>query len=200
VEKILGEEYNGILVSDFYSAYNKIKALAKQKCIPHLLRDLNKVIIRFQEDKVIYNWCSELKKLLSNAINLKKNKNDISNKVFLKEKEKLYQRLDDLQFTDKVKNDLNRLSKRIEKFKNDLFTFLDYDNIDFHNNHAEQQIRPNVILRKITFGNRSEKGIKNHNILMSIIQTIKTNKKNPFTVLNELMFNKNIEDSINLIL
>ncbi len=35
----------------------------------------------------------------------------------------------------------------------------------------ERQIRPNVLLRKIVFGNRSEKGILNHNCLMSILQT-----------------------------
>jgi len=33
------------------------------------------------------------------------------------------------------------------------------------------QLRPNVIMRKITFGNRSALGASNHAVMMSIIQT-----------------------------
>lgn len=43
VKDTLGEEYNGILSSDFYSAYNdNIKAKGKQKCLAHLLREVKK--------------------------------------------------------------------------------------------------------------------------------------------------------------
>ncbi len=38
------------------------------------------------------------------------------------------------------------------------FTFLYEKDIDYHNNHIEQLIRPDVIFRKITFGDRSSKG------------------------------------------
>ncbi|HDN85364.1 MAG TPA: hypothetical protein ENG47_06395, partial [Candidatus Aerophobetes bacterium] len=39
-----GFEYNGILISDFYSAYNSaIHALAKQKCVTYLLDDVKKL-------------------------------------------------------------------------------------------------------------------------------------------------------------
>jgi len=33
------------------------------------------------------------------------------------------------------------------------------------------QLRPNIIMRKITFGNRSALGASNHAVMMSIIQT-----------------------------
>jgi transposase len=39
VEKLLGDKYNGVLISDFLSAYNKIKAKAKQRCLAHISRD-----------------------------------------------------------------------------------------------------------------------------------------------------------------
>ena len=45
VEEILGDIFDGILVTDFYAAYNQISAWAKQKCIVHLLRELKKVSI-----------------------------------------------------------------------------------------------------------------------------------------------------------
>lgn len=40
VEHILGKDYEGILISDFLSACNKITTKAKQRCLIHLLRDL----------------------------------------------------------------------------------------------------------------------------------------------------------------
>ncbi|MEM3064581.1 MAG: transposase [Candidatus Nitrosotenuis sp.] len=39
-----------------------------------------------------------------------------------------------------------------------LFTFLDTEGVKCHNNDAERQIRPSVVIRKITYGNRSEEG------------------------------------------
>jgi len=42
VEDILGKSYDGVLVSDFLSAYNKITTKAKQRCLVHIFRDLDK--------------------------------------------------------------------------------------------------------------------------------------------------------------
>jgi len=42
VEKILGKDYDGVLISDFLSAYNKILAKAKQRCLAHITRDPGK--------------------------------------------------------------------------------------------------------------------------------------------------------------
>jgi len=72
------------------------------------------------------------------------------------------------------------------------FTFLYYD-IPYHNNHAEQQICPHVLLRKITFGNRSSKGILNHSVLTSIIQTAKLNKICSLNILREILLAGNTE-------
>jgi len=38
VEDILGKDYNGVLISDFLSAYNKINAKAKQRCLVHVFK------------------------------------------------------------------------------------------------------------------------------------------------------------------
>lgn len=196
----MGEEYKGVLITDFLSAYSKIKTQAKQKCIVHLLRELDKVMKTYDEDKSIILWCSELKKLLQKAIKLDK---DFSNKNYTKKsfhklRKNLFNQLQNFQFPNNIKDVLVRLSKRIIKYKDELFTFLFYDDVDFHNNHAERQIRPNVILRKITFGNRSKKGILNHKVLMSIIQTAKLNNKNPFEIIKKLLFFNNKESPLPL--
>ena len=78
-------------------------------------------------------------------------------------------------------------------------TFLYYD-IPYHNNHAEQQIRPHVFLRKITFGNRSSKGILNHSVLTSIIQTAKLNKICSLNILREILLAGNTEKTLPLLI
>jgi len=65
--------------------------------------------------------------------------------------------------------DARRLCKRIIKYNQELFTFLDNPLVEPTNNRAERQLRPNVIMRKITFGNRSALGALNHAVIMSII-------------------------------
>jgi hypothetical protein len=71
--------------------------------------------------------------------------------------------------------------------KNELFTFLYEKGIDYHNNHIEQQIRSDVILRKITFGNRSYTGAENHSVLTSILQTAKLNNLDPLATLRDIL-------------
>jgi transposase len=75
-----------------------------------------------------------------------------------------------------------------------LSTFLYEKDIDYHNNHIEQQIRPDVIFRKITFGNRSAKGAENHSVLTSILQTAKLNNLDPLATLQKILLaaNKNL--------
>ena len=68
-----------------------------------------------------------------------------------------------------------------------MLAFLYYKNIDYHNNHAEQQIRPDVIFRKITYGNRSYGGAENHSVIMSVLQTAKLNGIDPLTTLEKIL-------------
>jgi len=192
VEDILGENYDGVLISDFLSAYNKIKTPAKQRCLVHLLRDLKKVIEYFCDDKEVLRYCKRLKKLLEEAIQLyNEYQNKEWDKEYFKRRKFITQSLLDFRFPNPSKRILQRFVKRLNRHKDELFTFLYHKNIDYHNNHAEQQIRPDVIFRKITFQNRSYKGAQAHQILMSILQTAKLNNLDPIKTLTQILNNKN---------
>jgi transposase len=41
------------------------------------------------------------------------------------------------------------------------------------NNQAERSLRPVVIMRKVTHGTRSDKGLENHSVLRSLLETAK---------------------------
>lgn len=189
VEGILGKVYNGILISDFLSAYNKLSAKAKQRCLVHLLRDIKKVLECYKPKEFGYSYCQRLKEIISAAIELSKkyNENKISNEKFIKEKAFLNESIGDLQFPDVQKGLIKRIAKRLTRHKDELFTFLDYNGIPYHNNFAEQLIRPSVLFRKITFGHRSEKGALNHSVLMSVLQTGKLNSKESIPLLKDIL-------------
>jgi transposase len=60
---------------------------------------------------------------------------------------------------------------RLYKQRDHLFTFLDHEGVDATNNLAERQLRPAVISRKISCGNKTAKGARTWQILASIAAT-----------------------------
>ena len=60
---------------------------------------------------------------------------------------------------------------RLQKQRDHLFTFLDHDGVDATNNLAERQLRPAVIARKISCGNKTPKGARTWQILASLAAT-----------------------------
>jgi len=196
VETILGKKYDGILISDFLSAYNLVCTKAKQKCIVHLKRELASLSERYFSDKSILRYIERLNELLNYATELKQNymEGKLCEKDYILERDNLAGQLIDFSFPNPLKGSLLTLAKRIERHKDNLFTFLYYRNIPYHNNHAEQQIRPDVLFRKITFGNRSPKGILNHSIAQSIIQTARLNGIDCYKILKEVLLGKTSQE------
>ena len=62
--------------------------------------------------------------------------------------------------------------------KGSLFTFLLYPNIEYHNNIAERGLRSNVVIRKISYGSKSETGATSHSVLMSVMETCNMRDQN----------------------
>ena len=190
LEEVLGKKFGGILIADFLSAYNKIEAKAKQRCLVHLLRELKKIRERIPDDLQAVRFADSLEDIIHRAVTLASSykSRKISRQDLKKGRKKLERLLEDLKLANPTHRVLKRLTKRLERHKHELLTFLDYPGIDYHNNHAERQIRPNVLLRKIVFGNRSEKGVLNHNVLMSILQTAHLKKLDALKCLREFLF------------
>jgi len=188
VDKMIGSNYKGVLISDFLSAYNKIKAKAKQRCLVHILRDLEKVMEYWHDDLEVMRYCERLKKLLEDAIALyNEYKGKRWNKIYRSRRRSIASALNDFDFPNPNKRILKCFAKRLKRHKDEILTFLYEKNIDYHNNHAEQQIRPDVIFRKITFGNRSYGGAENHSVIMSILQTAKLNSIDPIGAVEKIL-------------
>jgi transposase len=177
VEQALGILFKGILICDFWGAYNKLKALAKQRCYYHLFTELVKV----DQRNTSQEWAAfrkKLKKLLKDALRLRDKKDNLDAKAYDRRKKRLHKRLEMLIETVSKDQDVQRLIKRLKRHEKEIFTFLDYD-VSPYNNHAEQQIRPPVISRRISQQNRSQAGAEAQAILMSLFQTAKLQGLNP---------------------
>jgi transposase len=171
VKKVLGNFFQGILISDFFSAYNCLIAMAKQKCFSHLFTELAKVDIRNKSTE----WKKFRKKLsrfLKDAIRVHKNIQELDEKQLADKKNQLHKRLQEIYAQTYQDRDTRRLANRLQKHKDELLTFLDYPDISHDNNHAERQIRPAVISRKNSYCNRSKKGAETQAIFMSIFRTL----------------------------
>lgn len=189
VEKILGKTYNGILISDFLSAYNAIQTPAKQRCLVHLLRDLKKALECTEPTDFVHIYCQRFKNIIQTAIELseKRQSRNIPLLEFKRQRTVLCESLKDFQFPDSDKGILRKMALRLKRHKDEMFTFLYHPGLPYHNNLAERLIRPSVILRKISFGHRSDNGVQNHNVLMSLQQTALLNKKDPFVLFQKLL-------------
>ena len=75
--------------------------------------------------------------------------------------------------------DVKRLVKRLYRYHQTIFTFLDHSEVPSDNNHAEREIRPAVIMRKNRQGNRSGNGANTQAILMSVYRTLKLGGLDP---------------------
>src|SRR3989338_9236843 len=66
-----------------------------------------------------------------------------------------------------------QLTNWLARYRNEWFTFVEHKQIGVEstNNVAERGLRPSVVMRKITGGNRSPIGAHNHEVVMSVMGT-----------------------------
>jgi transposase len=201
LQELMGERFDGTLISDFYSVYDKFAATFHQRCNVHLIRELKKILKSWPDDEPTQTYGKKLKTWAQDALALKRDwmNNVFSQDVFEDRRRQIKNQMSQFQFPNPDRKPLLRMAKRMEKYKDKLLTFLDDPAVEGHNNRAERQIRPNVIFRKLTFGNRSVQGTLNHSMFMSLIQTAKLNDKSPPEALFNLWTLPNNNLSLNFL-
>lgn len=188
VTTVLGRRYAGTLISDFLASYNKIRC-RKQRCLVHLLRLIKKWLLRLAGDRPRRKFFEKLKTLVQSILRLSKQYAEGRPKHFLVRKADLVARLRQALKTRLDHPCADKFIRKLSSKRNQLVACLDSPEICAHNNIAERLLRDNVIMRKITFGNRSFRGNgqRNHEILMSLIQTARLQNLNPLDVLRNLL-------------
>jgi transposase len=168
VERILGQEFAGVLITDCFLAYDPL-SYDKSKCVGHLLRRCNTLVesgnasaIRFSEQAA---------RLLRGAIKLKERKPTLSDHGYRVACGRLEAAFDRLLARHYRQVETVRFVKLLRKQRPYLFTFLYVEAVTPTNNAAERELRPAVIIRKTNGCNRSPKGATVHAVLSSVIRT-----------------------------
>jgi len=162
-------EFHGVLISDFYAGYEGITC-PQQKCLIHLIRDLNDSLLQEPFNDELRTMTSDFSRLLKEVIgsvdkfglkacHLRKHKDSVT---------EFYQTLASADWKTEA---VNTWRKRFEKNRNTLFTFLDYDGIPWNNNNAEHAVKKFVFLRHVMGGSSSEAGIREYLILLSVYES-----------------------------
>ena len=177
VQRFFTEAFDGVLITDFWAAYDSVDAADRQKCLPHLLRELEKVDLR-NDSAEWQAFAKKLRRLLRDGIRLRK-RPDFRSRRYQSRIDRLNRRIGEMAREEHTDADARRLTKRLRRYGEYVFTFLDYPYVPADNNFGERQIRPAVILRKNSQSNRSDRGAATQAVLMSVYRTLKLRGLDP---------------------
>jgi transposase len=140
IVRVLGPSFAGTLVSDFYAAYNRLDC-PKQRCLVHLLRELAKLREELPAPSV-RAFIQPLMTLLQDALQLGKDREQMTKVAFGRAYQGIYDRFDDLLLNCRSQNaDCLRIWRRLFNHCHELFTFLADPRVPADNNGCERDIR-----------------------------------------------------------
>lgn len=177
--KFFVEEFSGTLVSDFWGAYNAVVCALRQTCLVHLLRELDHTEQYKSPGPHWPEFAKKLRRWVGDALPLWRARAGLSEETYASRRMRLATRLEEWLAMPWEDRHAQRLIKRLRRHQSDVFTFLDQPDVPFDNNAAERAVRPAVIIRKNSYGNRSERGADCQSVLMSVFRTLKQRGHDP---------------------
>ncbi len=183
VDEVLGESFEGILVSDFYAAYHHYPGL-KQRCWVHLLRDIHALKVCYPEDDGLVRWALGVQRLYAKGREWAAGRRPPSRVQLVLEERLLALCRPFLEDPLAVQA---KLCRRIERHIKELFVFVSHPEAPSDNNGAERSLRHLVISRKISGGTRSQQGSNSKLVLASLFGTWRARGLNPFLECRQLL-------------
>ena len=164
MEEVLGDEFEGVLVSDFYGAYNVYQG-PHQRCWTHLLRDIHQLNEQYPQDPDLARWSQQVREVYDRAQAYPGPDPGLPETVRRSRRVKQQQQYQQQLWAickPYLGSDapMRVLCQRVERFLPELFTFVAEPQASADNNAAERSLRPPVVSRKISGGTRSEQGTR----------------------------------------
>jgi|SRR3989339_76874 len=173
--EILGDQEGKTIIDDRFSAYTelaKVSGCEQQICWAHLLRNSKDLAKHYKEAKYIHK---RMKYVYNKAKEGEK-------------KENLLHWMDLIASRSYRSSEVYKFVKSVcRNHRKNLFRFVDNPEIESTNNMAERGLRHAVVIRKISNGSRSEDGAEITAKLLSVLQTVKLQTKNPYEGLLNLL-------------
>ena len=166
----LGTDFAGVLVSDCLSIYDKVNPL-QQKCYSHHLRAIREALERHPQKAS--PWLDSVRLLLRTAMILAPLRTSSDPVPWALVLAGLDRRAAQLLDSPRSEPAEESVRNRLHKQQDHLFEFLKHDGVDATNNLAERQLRPAVVARKLSCGNKTPKGAHAFEVLASLAATAK---------------------------
>jgi transposase len=178
-KEIIGPLEDRIMITDRYSAYNYLPDRNHQVCWAHLKRDFQKISEREGEAGLIgQNLLKAYEKIFGFLktefmSHLSFTKSQRRRLRYFKNKMLKWLRIGSYSGHAQTM----RTCKNILYFSGSLWHFFEVSGVQPTNNHAEQQLRPLVISKKLTFGTQSERGSRFIERIFTVTTTCKQQKR-----------------------
>jgi transposase len=182
--ELLGKSFNGILVTDRFSAYNWYPVRWRQLCWAHLRRDIEAMIGRGGHSQEIgealrsharqmFHWWHRVRDGTLKRSSFRSYMSPLRYEV-----ERLLE-VGSRCGVSKTEGVCRDILKRREA----LWTFVHLEGVEPTNNAAERAIRPGVLWRKGSFGTHSAQGSRFVEAMMTVMATLKQQQRNPLDYL-----------------
>lgn len=167
----LGKNCDGGVGCDGHKAYNMLRNAKIQRCWEHIWRPARYEIKEGKPTKELKNFYNKLFHIIKLADEYKQKNFPFKNPEKIKARyyamlgchiEKYYEH-------PIIRKIIASIHQYMEK--DELFTFLEFKDLKWHNNDTEKDIREEVIQKKISGGVRSDEGAESRSILRSVIRT-----------------------------
>jgi predicted RecB family nuclease len=165
------KDFTGVLVSDFYAAYDGIRC-PQQKCLIHLIRDLNDDVLKHPYDEELKRIAQAFAGLVRPMVETV-DRHGLKSHFLRKHRmsvDRFYRQLSAMALQSQA---AVKLRDRFQKNREKLFTFLSFDGVPWNNNNAEHAVKAFATLRNVIGGSSTEKGIREYLVLLSICETCK---------------------------
>jgi len=166
IRRIIGDDYRGVLISDCLASYDPHPG-RKSKCCAHHL----KAISEAREQAPGSAFLARIELFFKTAILLDGLREKIDETCYWGSVAHMEQNLDELLAPPRGDAAEVRIANRLRKQRPHLLTFLHVAEVDPTNNLAERQLRPAVIARKLSAGNKTQAGLATFEVLVSLAAT-----------------------------
>lgn len=182
--ELLGKTFQGLLVTDRFSAYPWYPVRWRQLCWAHLLRDIEAMLGRGGRSQEIgealrsqarqmFHWWHRVRDGTLTRSSFRSYMTPVRREV-----ERLLE-----AGTPCGHPKTEGVCREILKLRQALWTFVHLEGVEPTNNASERALRPGVLWRKGSFGTQSVQGSRFVEAMMTVVATLKQQHRNPLAYL-----------------
>ena len=182
---LLGPDFAGVLVRDGWAPYRQFDQAAHQTCVAHLLRRCRDLQTDHPRAPLPY----QVQTVLQQALRVRDRRAAglISAHGVAVARGHLQARLSTVLDHPTTVPAVRRFAAHLDREWAALFSFLYDPTIDATNWRAEQALRPAVVNRKVSGGNRTWRGAETQHVLATLCRTSYQRHLDPLQILGDLL-------------